>query len=577
MKPTEKPAVLSVHDRLPQIEMRVMVVTEGFRCLGYRDAAGAWVTPSRPFALKDSIPCSVYVNMKTLLFLHALGLAVLQTAHGQQRPPPPVQWQRTIGGMENDILWRIEETRGDGFLLQGPSFSGVGKDRALPNLGGPFPVVPDLWSVTLDAQGRILSQSVSDFAPFLPTADGGVIGRYLNATNKMSPSLGGNDIWLVRLDASGQKVWDRTYGGTGDDRLVSILPAREGGFFVAGTSTSEPGGNKTSPAFGEPDYWVLRLDESGNLRWDKSFGGSQADWLHTVQQTRDGGWILGGISTSFTDGNKTSPQYSLFGTFDAWLVKLDAGGNKLWENSYGGTDADWLQGLLELDEGGFILVGWTFSRPSGNKTSEDTGGWVIRVDDRGQKMWEETFNAAGVTFGFTYLSGIQKTFDDGFIIGGQTQFADGLGGFTTDLYALRLDHAGNKLWDLLYRTGGRDSLAGVQQTRDGGFIIGGSTPTPPVDRPSNDFLVIKLAPEDDDQDGVPNRVDQCPDTAPGDIVDASGCSIQQHCPCAGPWRNHADYVRCVKETAARFETAGLISRSENSRLINTAAQSDCGK
>jgi hypothetical protein len=221
-------------------------------------------------------------------------------------------------------------------------------------------------------------------------------------------------------------------------------------------------------------------------------------------------------------------------------------------------------------------VGWTFSHPSGNKTSEGTGGWVIRVDDRGQKMWEKVFDAAGVTYGFTYLGGIQKTFDDGFIIGGHTQFYDGLQ-FTTDLYALRLDSAGNKLWDLLYRTSGRDSLAAVQQTRDGGFIIGGSTPTPPVDRPSDDFLVIKLAPEDDDQDGVPNRVDQCSDTAPGATVDASGCSIEQLCPCAGPWRKHVDYVRCVKETAARFEAAGLISRSENSRLISAAAQSDCGK
>src|SRR3989442_3902953 len=126
--------------------------------------------------------------------------------------------------------------------------------------------------------------------------------------------------------------WQRTYGGSGFEAGSAILQMKDGGYILGSTSSSSPSGNKTSPNYGSNDFWVVRLNRSGEKVWEKTFGGIGNDYLAALRQTSDGGFILGGRSDSPPSGNKTSPNY---GSSDFWIVRLSTSGEKLWEESFG--------------------------------------------------------------------------------------------------------------------------------------------------------------------------------------------------------------------------------------------------
>src|SRR5262249_16268409 len=150
---------------------------------------------------------------------------------------------------------------------------------------------------------------------------------------KSSANYGSADYWVVRLDSNGNKLWDQSYGGSGNDSLYSLQQTSDGGFIMGGPSSSTPAANKTSLNFGNSDFWLVRIDANGTKLWDQSYGGIGYDALFSVRQTTDGGFILGGYSSSTPSGTKTTPNY---GDNDYWVVRLDANGNQLWEQTLGG-------------------------------------------------------------------------------------------------------------------------------------------------------------------------------------------------------------------------------------------------
>jgi hypothetical protein len=312
--------------------------------------------------------------------------------------------------------------------------------------------------------------------------------------------------------------------------MGSVRQTHDGGFIVCASSDSPADGNKTSSSFGGSDAWVLRLDAGGDKLWEQSYGGAGRDGLTTGIELADGSFVLVGDSESEPSGNKTSPR---FGVNDGWVLRLAANGVKLGEGSYGGSDADGLFSIVALRQGGYLLGGYSQSPISGNKTSPKVGGndyWLVRLDANLNKLWDRA-------------------------IGGGNPY-------------------GSALYDL-------------EQTSDGGFIlagesfndVGGDKTVPSLG--GGDGWVLKLSPEfpecDADGDGVPDERDQCADTSPGSLVNAHGCSIAQLCPCDGPWRNHAEYVDCVVHHAWQFFRDGLITADQRRAIVRDAAQSDCGR
>lgn len=357
-----------------------------------------------------------------------------------------LEWDRTFGGNDREGFEYIHVTNDGGYILGGTSWSGISGDKSEPHYG--------------------------------------TSGDYER----------GGDYWVVKVDAEGTKEWDRTIGGDKDDRLVAVQQTTDGGYILGGTSWSDISGDKTENTNGENDYWLVKLDADGNKVWDLTIGGDGRDFLSFLQQTRDGGYILGGTSDSGISGDKTEDNLGI----DYWVVKLDAAGNKEWDQTMGGDSYDGLQTLQQTFDGGYILGGSSFSNKSGDKSEDNRGEcgpedydcstdyWVVKLDASGRKEWDRTIGGAS----FDELLSLQQTSDGGYILGGYSN-SNASGDKTEDNIALcdsddeeicppdywvvKLDATGNKEWDNTVGGDKGDRLAAVRQTSDGGYILGGSS------------------------------------------------------------------------------------------------------
>ncbi|MCE3007156.1 MAG: hypothetical protein LW884_02240 [Bacteroidetes bacterium] len=258
--------------------------------------------------------------------------------------------------------------------------------------------------------------------------------------------------------------WDRTLGGSGLDRINSLQQTADGGYILGGASNA--------------NYWVVKLDASGNKQWDRTLGGISLDVLNSLQQTSDGGYILGGESFSDADiaGGKSENSR---GNGDYWVVKLDANGNKQWDKTLGGSDWDWLSSLQQTSDGGYILGGGSVSDAdiAGGKSENSRGFsdyWVVKLDANGNKQWDKTLGGNGLDG----INSLQQTADGGYILGGESSSdADIAGGKSEnnqgrDYWVVKLDANGNKQWDKTLGGSGWDVLSSLQQTSDGGYILG---------------------------------------------------------------------------------------------------------
>src|SRR6516165_3606475 len=145
-------------------------------------------------------------------------------------------------------------------------------------------------------------------------------------------------------DAPFQVEWQQSFGGTNAETFGALTQTIDGGYVLAGTSRSGATGNKTSTNYGDYDYWVLKLDSGGSKLWENDFGATNTENLNALQPTDDGGYLLGGLSFSGISGNKTNTWY---GSSDAWLIKLNSTGGMMWQRSFGGTNIDGLTAIRQ--------------------------------------------------------------------------------------------------------------------------------------------------------------------------------------------------------------------------------------
>ena len=345
------------------------------------------------------------------------------------------------------------------------------------------------WQKTLGGTGTDYARSIQ------PTPDGGyIVTGYTNSTNgDVTGNHGNDDYWVVKLNPSGTIQWQKTLGGTGDDGAYSIQPTTDGGYIVAGTTDSNDG-DVTGNHGGFADYWVIKLNPSGTIEWQKPLGGTDYDLAYSIQPTPDGGYIVAGTTNS-NDGDVTGNH----GGPDCWVVKLNPSGTIEWQKTLGGTSDDDIQSIQPTPDGGYIVAGYTYSTNgdvTGNHGSYDY--WVVKLNPSGTIQWQKTIGGTGEDNAYS----IQPTTDGGYIVAGYTWSTDGdvtgnHGG--SDSWVVKLNPSGAIQWQKTIGGTGGDLAYSIQPTTDGGYIVAGSTYSNDGDVTGNhggsDSWVVKLGPD----------------------------------------------------------------------------------
>ncbi len=334
------------------------------------------------------------------------------------------EWEKTFGGENIDYPKAMEFTPDGGYILVG-STSSYGS-------GG------DTLIVKVDAEGNTLWQknyggSGSDNIEAIKSIRGGYI--LAGWTTSLGSSV---DAWILQIDELGNQKWQKTTGGPETDFLYSVDETGDGGYVFAGYTDSRGSGCT--------DGWLLKTDSHGAERWNKLFGGSGCDILSSVETTSDGGYVVGGYN----------------GSYDFWMIKTNDRGEKTWEKTFGGSNGDYGQTVLETRDGGYAIAGYTYSFGGG-----DTDGWIVKTDKNGVEEWNETYGGNSHEF----LNYIVQTKDGGFAFTGQMPVLENS---TADLWFVKTDREGNAPSQVSKETGQLKISASVSMPINAQFVAGSS-------------------------------------------------------------------------------------------------------
>lgn len=364
-------------------------------------------------------------------------------------PQPYEEWNRTLGGPYGDGVWSAQMTDDGGYLLVGYT-SARGEGS-------------DLWLVKVDSDGRdiwnrIFGGSGEDVGYFVQnTRDGGSV---LTGSTK-SYGMGEERLWLLKADSNGSKQWDRIFGGfvsSAGDGGWSVNETNDGGYIVTGYTKSFGAGGK--------DLWLIKTDSEGFKQWDKTFGGSKDDVGMSVIQAADGGFVVAGRTASYGSGKD-----------DIWVLKTDLEGRELWNRTFGGAEDDVGFQVLDIDEG-YAIVGRTESGREGKRAI------LLKTDLRGVEKWEKTYQkgSSGIS--------VQRSSDGGFLISGSIDSSKA----GKDAILIKTDIAGREEWTLPLGGTGADTGCFALEGRDGGYLLAGITDS--FGSGAEDAWLIKLRPSD---------------------------------------------------------------------------------
>ena len=342
------------------------------------------------------------------------------------------EWNKTFGGTSYDGSYTIQQTTDEGYVL-------VGYTRSFG--AGDF----DIWLIKTDSDGNHLWNKTFGGTSYdygrsvhQTTDEGYIIVGYT-----FSFGAGEADVWLIKTDSDGNKLWDKTFGGIKDDRGYSVRQTVDGGYIITGHTRGF--------GTGGANVWLIKTDNNGNHLWNKSFGGTGSQQGFSVQPTIDEGFIITGYKLSIIGGNT-----------DVWLIKTDSNGNHLWNKTFGGTNDDYSSSVMQTTDGGFVIIGGS------SYSLDESDVWLIKTDSNGNHLWNRTFGGEAFDFGWS----VQQTSDEGYILtGGTESYSAGEG----DIWLIKTDKNGNHQWNKTFGGTAHDWGHSIQHTSDEGYIITGYT------------------------------------------------------------------------------------------------------
>lgn len=396
---------------------------------------------------------------------------------------PEIEWEKCFGGSSTEYPYTIKTTSDNGYIIAGWTFSNDGD--ITENKGG-----RDYWIVKTDQNGNILWQKTiggsrwdSAFSA-QETSDYGyiIIGNSQSDDGDVTQHHGSttyDDIWVVKLNSQGDILWEKSLGGSLNDYSHSIQQTFDGGYILVGVSFSNDGDVMYEGEAGHPNYWVVKLDESGNIVWQKIIE-EECGLDPTIKQTTDTGFII--YANTCLEGRN--------------LIKLADSGEIQWVKflDYGSSIANYpyTDSIQQTTDGGYVVIA-IGATPS---TSDDF--LVTKLDTMGNIIWQKSFGGSGEDSPYS----IQQTNDNGYILVGRSNSEDG---DLTENYGLddywivKLNSLGNLVWQKSLGGSNLDYGYSIQQTADGGYIIAGRSDSNDGNvtghHGNTDFWVVKLSPD----------------------------------------------------------------------------------
>jgi predicted secreted protein len=353
-----------------------------------------------------------------------------------------MEWNQTYSGTKIDVAYSVVATSDGGYAIAGvTSYYGAEQGQCLALKTNDSGNTWEFFPASISGNGtghKLIETSGGDYAVagytgafsgnadfllwwFEPPADFSMIdwktyggpevdvayslveasdGGYAIVGFTESFGAGGADFWLVKTDVNRNMEWNQTYGGTGDERAYSVVKTADGGYAIAGETSSFGSGGT--------DFWLIKTDDTGNIEWNQTYGGPANEASYSLVEAFDGGYALVGFTESFGAGGA-----------DFWLVKTDADGNMEWNQTYGGQENDFAHSLVKTSYVGYALAGETKSLGAGS-----TDFWLIETDEFGNLMWNETYGGEGSEVAYSLV----ETTDGGYLTVGYTNsFGDGYG------------------------------------------------------------------------------------------------------------------------------------------------------
>lgn len=404
--------------------------------------------------------------------------------------PPLLEWQKCLGGSGQDMPVKVVHSQYGYYLILGSTGS-VNGDVTF-NHGS-----NDIWLTCLDTNGVLLWQksfggSSMDVGTGLAELSNGdlMIGGYTASSDgDISSSHGNFDAWLIRTDASGNLQWEKTYGGSQVDLCYSMIHTMDGGVLMGGGSYSNDG--DVSGNHGDQDFWLIKTDASGNVMWQRSLGGTGLDVCQSLAENSSGELVAAGSTTS-SDGDVSFNH----GMNDFWVVKLDSNGTVLWKKCYGGSNNESALSI-STSSNGYLVGGYSSSSDgdlNGNQGYNDY--WILRIDENGTLLYQKNFGGSGSDISYTSV----PVPSGGFILCGGSTSGDGDISSThgmEDVWLVKTDSLLNIEWTKTYGGSNNDRPSCILPCYDGGFLVSGYSYSNDGDVSGNhgtaDFWILRLS------------------------------------------------------------------------------------
>ncbi|MFT7251770.1 MAG: hypothetical protein ACI9FW_001514 [Flavobacterium sp.] len=403
-------------------------------------------------------------------------------------------WSKSVGGSDFEEIKSVTATQDGGFVVVGNTKSSDG-DITDKRYG-----LEDIWLSKYDAEGNLLwsktyggSQDDLGYS-VIENADRTLVvaGYSKSSDGEVQSNQGMHDFFIFKTDYQGNLIWAKSHGFMSHDHAHKIINTSDGGYFVVGyVDYAGIGRSSKGVLHGVGEFYGLKLDANGNKLWDKYFGGTQNDRVFDVVEANDGGFVMVGYSESSNfDVNDNH------GSYDYWVVKINAIGDLIWKKSYGGSELDQAYGIVKNLNNTYLITGTSNSMDgdiSLNKGANDV--WVINIDDNGALLWEKSFGGSG----FDTSNSIRMISNGNFLISGHTRSVDGQiteNKGENDFWAFTISPNGKMLWQKTFGGSNFDFSYDAVELKDKGFVIVGQTESNDLDIPINkglsDLLIIKV-------------------------------------------------------------------------------------